>query len=127
MDNGAAVTNEGYEYDPASDSWSDLPAANNAEYRGGGSCGMYKIGGSTGGFSPTPFSEVLPGYDQCGASADVPWLSEDPASFDVAPGADRHGDRRDGLLAGRPARHVRRQAGGRRPTRRTDHAGRGGR
>ena len=86
VDNGAAVTNEGYEYDPAGNSWSDLPAANDAEYRGGGSCGMYKIGGSTGGFSPTPFSEVLPGYDQCGSSADVPWLSEDPASFDVAPG-----------------------------------------
>ena len=87
VDNGAAVTNEGYEYDPAGDSWTDLPAANDAEYRGGGSCGMYKIGGSTGGFSPAPFSEVLPGYDQCGSSADVPWLSEDPASFDVAPGA----------------------------------------
>jgi hypothetical protein len=47
---------------------------------------MYKIGGSTGGFAPTPFSEVLPGYDQCGGGADVPWLSEDPGSFDVAPG-----------------------------------------
>ena len=86
VDNGGAVTNEGYEYDPAGNSWSDLPAANDAEYRGGGSCGMYKVGGSTGGFSPSPFAEVLPGYDQCGSSADVPWLSEDPASFDVAPG-----------------------------------------
>jgi N-acetylneuraminic acid mutarotase len=86
INNSAAVTNEGWEYDPASDSWSDLPAANNAEYRGGGSCGMYKIGGSTGGFNPTPFAEVLPGYDQCGGGADVPWLSSDPTSFDVAPG-----------------------------------------
>ena len=86
VDNGLAVTNEGYEYDPAGNSWTDLPAANDAEYRGGGSCGMYKIGGSTGGFNPTPFSEVLPGFDQCGGGADVPWLSEDPASFDVAPG-----------------------------------------
>jgi N-acetylneuraminic acid mutarotase len=86
VNNGAAVTNEGYEYDPSSDSWGDLPAANNAEYRGGGSCGMYKIGGSTGGFNPMPFAEVLPGYDQCGGGTDVPWLSEDPASFDVAPG-----------------------------------------
>ena len=86
VDNSAAVTNEGYEYDPSANSWSDLPAANDAEYRGGGSCGLYKIGGSTGGFSPTPFSEVLPGFDQCGSSTDVPWLSEDPASFDVAPG-----------------------------------------
>jgi hypothetical protein len=62
--------------------------ANNAEYRGGGSCGMYKVGGSTGGFAPTPFAEVLPGYDQCGGGgADVPWLTEDPTGFDVAPGA----------------------------------------
>jgi hypothetical protein len=82
INNSLAVTNEGWEYDPASDSWADLPAANNAEYRGGGSCGMYKIGGSTGGFGPTPFSEVLPGYDQCGGGADVPWLSEDPASYE---------------------------------------------
>ena len=86
VDNGAAVTNEGYEYDPAGNSWADLPAANNAEYRGGGGCGMYKIGGSTGQFNAQPFAEVLPGYDQCGGGADVPWLSEDPASFDVAPG-----------------------------------------
>ena len=85
-DNSTVVTNEGFEYDPSSDSWSDLPAANDAEYRGGGACGMYKIGGSTGGFSPTPFSEVLPGFDQCGGGTDVPWLSEDPGSFDVAPG-----------------------------------------
>ena len=86
INSSAVVTNEGWEYDPASDSWTDLPASNNSVYRGGGSCGMYRIGGSTGGFSPTPFSEVLPGYDQCGGGADVPWLSEDPASFDVAPG-----------------------------------------
>jgi N-acetylneuraminic acid mutarotase len=87
VNNSAVVTNEGFEYDPSSDSWSALPAANNPEYRGGGSCGLYKIGGSSGGFSPQSFSEVLPGYDQCGGGADVPWLSEDPASFDVAPGA----------------------------------------
>ncbi|HET8662828.1 MAG TPA: carboxypeptidase regulatory-like domain-containing protein [Nocardioides sp.] len=86
INSSAVVTNEGWEYDPASDSWADLPASNNSVYRGGGSCGMYRIGGSTGGFSPTKFSEVLPGYDQCGGAADVTWLSEDPTSFDVAPG-----------------------------------------
>jgi N-acetylneuraminic acid mutarotase len=86
INSSAVVTNEGWEYDPASDSWSDLPASNDVVYRGGGGCGMYRIGGSTGGFTPTPYSEVLPGYDQCGGGADVPWLSEDPTSFDVAPG-----------------------------------------
>ncbi len=85
--NSAVVTNQAAEYDPASDSWATLPNANNAEYRGGGACGMYKIGGSTGGFAPTKFAEVLPGYDQCGGGgADVPWISEDNTEFDVAPG-----------------------------------------
>jgi N-acetylneuraminic acid mutarotase len=86
-DDSATVTNQAAEYDPGADSWAALPNANNAEYRGGGSCGIYKIGGSTGGFSPQAFSEVLPGYDQCGGGADVTWLSEDPTEFDVAPGA----------------------------------------
>lgn len=86
INNSAVVTNEGWEYDPAGDSWTALPPSNNAVYRGGGSCGMYRIGGSTGGFSPTPYSEVLPGYDQCGGGGDVTWLSEDQTSFDVAPG-----------------------------------------
>jgi N-acetylneuraminic acid mutarotase len=84
--NSATVTNQAAEYDPAADSWAPLANANNAEYRGGGACGMYKIGGSTGGFSPQTFAEVLPGYDQCAGAADVPWMSEDPAEFDVAPG-----------------------------------------
>jgi N-acetylneuraminic acid mutarotase len=86
INNGAALTNQAAEYDPASNSWSALPNANDTEYRGGGSCGMYKIGGSTGGFAPAPFAEVLPGYDQCGAS-DVPWMSLDTTEFDLGPGA----------------------------------------
>jgi len=83
--NSAVVTNQAAEYDPSSNAWTPLPNANNAEYRGGSSCGMYKIGGSTGGFSPQPFSEVLPGDNQCGAQ-DVPWLSEGQTAFTVAPG-----------------------------------------
>lgn len=85
--NSATVTNQAAEYDPAANSWAMLPNANNAEYRGGGSCGFYKVGGSTGGFSPAPFAEVLPGYDQCGGGgANVPWLKERPTKFTVAPG-----------------------------------------
>ena len=83
--NSAAVTNQAAEYDPASNTWSLLPNANNAEYRGGSSCGLYKVGGSTGGFNPQPFAEVLPGEDQCGAE-DVPWLSESTTAFTVSPG-----------------------------------------
>ena len=82
----STVTNQAAVYDPASDSWSALPNANNAQYRGAGSCGMYQIGGSTGGFAPTPFAEVLPGYDQCGGATNVPWISETPKHFTVNPG-----------------------------------------
>jgi N-acetylneuraminic acid mutarotase len=83
--NSTTVTNQAAQYDPSSNSWSALPNANNAEYRGGGSCGLYKVGGSTGGFNPTPFAEVLPGNNQCGAE-DVPWLSESTTAFTVSPG-----------------------------------------
>ncbi len=86
INNGAVLTNQVAEYDPAGNAWTALANANNTEYRGGGSCGMYKIGGSTGGFAPAPFAEVLPGYDQCGGATDVPWLSEDTTEFDLAPG-----------------------------------------
>jgi N-acetylneuraminic acid mutarotase len=80
------ITNQGYAYDPASDSWTALPNAQFPRYRAGGGCGFYKVGGSSGGFSPTPESEKLSELDQCG-STDVPWLSEAPTEFDVPVGA----------------------------------------
>ena len=83
--NNATVTNQAAEYDPSSNSWSALPNANNAEYRGGGSCGLYKIGGSTGQFAAQNFAEVLPGFDSCGTE-DVPWLSESTGAFTLSPG-----------------------------------------
>ncbi|HVV21729.1 MAG TPA: carboxypeptidase regulatory-like domain-containing protein [Pseudonocardiaceae bacterium] len=84
INNGAAVTNQGYEYDPNTNSWTALPNANNATYRGGAACGIYKVGGSAGGFNATPFTENLPGYGDCGG--DVTWLSENQTDFTVAPG-----------------------------------------
>jgi N-acetylneuraminic acid mutarotase len=81
----ATVTNQAAEYDPSSNSWSALPNANNAEYRGGGACGLYKIGGSTGQFAAQNFAEVLPGFDSCGTE-DVPWLSESTDAFTLSPG-----------------------------------------
>ena len=51
------ITNQGYAYEPASDSWTALPNAQFPRYRAAGGCGFYKIGGSSGGFSPTPDSE----------------------------------------------------------------------
>src|SRR5207253_1314784 len=80
------VTNQGFAYDPSANSWTALPNATFPRYRAGGSCGFYKVGGSSGGFSPTPDSEVLgPGLDQCGTT-DVPWFSESPSEFDVPVG-----------------------------------------
>ncbi|MFL5959722.1 MAG: carboxypeptidase regulatory-like domain-containing protein [Gaiellaceae bacterium] len=81
------ITNQGFAYDPTSDSWTAIPNAQFPRYRAGGGCGFYKVGGSSGGFTPTPDSEVLsPGLDQCG-TVDVPWMSESPTEFDVPVGA----------------------------------------
>ena len=87
INNGAQTTNQALEYDPATNTWTALPNANNVDYRGGGGCGLYKIGGSSGGFNPQSFAEVLPGLNQCGGGTDVPWLSASTSEFDVAPGA----------------------------------------
>jgi N-acetylneuraminic acid mutarotase len=84
-DNSSTVTNQAAEYDPSSNTWSTLPNANNAEYRGGGTCGLYQVGGSTGGFSPTPNAEVLPGYNECGSET-IPWLSTTASTFTLNPG-----------------------------------------
>jgi N-acetylneuraminic acid mutarotase len=82
----STITNQSVAYDPAGDSWSALPNAQFPRYRAGGACGFYKVGGSSGGFSPTPESEALSELDQCGVT-DVPWLSESPTTATLAPGA----------------------------------------
>jgi N-acetylneuraminic acid mutarotase len=84
INNGGDVTNQAFAYDPSSNTWSAMPDSNNATYRGGATCGIYKVGGSIGGFTPAPFTENLPGYDQCDGS--VSWMSLDKSQFTVAPG-----------------------------------------
>jgi N-acetylneuraminic acid mutarotase len=79
------ATNQVIEYDPSSNSWSTLPNANNAEALGGGSCGMYQIGGGSTPSTPTPNAEVLPGYNQCGTE-NIPWLSTSSSKFTLNPG-----------------------------------------
>jgi Carboxypeptidase regulatory-like domain/Kelch motif len=81
----STITNQGYAYDPASNSWAALPNAQFPRYRAGASCGFYKVGGSSGGFSPTPDSELLSGLDQCGVT-DVPWLTANPMTATLQPG-----------------------------------------
>jgi N-acetylneuraminic acid mutarotase len=77
------ITNQGFSYDPGSNSWTAIANSAFTRYRAGGSCGFYKIGGSSGGFTPTPDSEKLSELDACGGPTDVPWLSENPASGTV--------------------------------------------
>jgi hypothetical protein len=82
----STLTNQGFAYRPDSDSWTALPNSNNTLYRGGAACGLYRIGGSSGGFNAVKSGETLPGYDQCTATADVPWLSEDTTEVTIQPG-----------------------------------------
>ena len=87
--NGAAITNQGYAYNPLTDSWTGLPNANQAVYRGASACGFYQIGGSPGGIfvPPVAASEILPGFADCGEVTDVPWLSESATTVTLDPGA----------------------------------------
>jgi hypothetical protein len=81
----STVTNQGEYYDPQANAWAPLPNAQFPRYRAGASCGFYKVGGSTAGFSPTSDSEHLSDLDQCGVT-DVPWLAESPTSVTLQPG-----------------------------------------
>jgi hypothetical protein len=84
----AAITNTGYAYDPVTDAWASLPNSNDALFRGGSACGLYRIGGAASGIGapPVPRSEVLPGFTDCAAPADAPWLSESPDPVTIRPG-----------------------------------------
>ncbi|MFI7217290.1 S8 family serine peptidase [Micromonospora maritima] len=83
---GGAITNAGFAFDPATDSWANLPNANAPRYRGGAACGFYKVGGSSGGFTATKDSEVLPGFSECAeGAADVSWLTVDKSKVTLAP------------------------------------------
>ncbi|WP_127361548.1 carboxypeptidase regulatory-like domain-containing protein [Actinacidiphila soli] len=83
---GGQLTNQAEEYDPATDSWSALPAANALVYRGSGACGLYVVGGADAGSDPVTGVEQLPGYGDCGSSGAATWLSA-PHTVTVTPGA----------------------------------------
>ncbi|WP_434741861.1 S8 family serine peptidase [Micromonospora sp. SH-82] len=84
-----AVTNFTLGYDPVAGAWRDLPNTGFPRYRGAAACGAYKIGGSPSSFVGSADSERLDGLDRCTESADLPWLTTDPTSFTLAPGASR--------------------------------------
>jgi N-acetylneuraminic acid mutarotase len=79
--NGSTTaTNQGFGYDPRTDSWSALPNATYASFRSAGACGFYKIGGGTPYNSETSFVEVLGGRTDCAGDRDSAWLSAAPSS-----------------------------------------------
>lgn len=82
------LTNQGFGYDPLTDTWSALPNSTHSLYRGGSACGFFKVGGANGGLGGTPFAEALPGLADCAAFRDSDWLSTGPTTpFTLAPGA----------------------------------------
>lgn len=83
------ITNRTVAYDPANNTWLDLPNAQHLRYRGAGACGAYKVGGSPSSFVGSPDSERLGGLEQCDEAADVPWLAGAPGAFTLAPGASQ--------------------------------------
>ncbi len=90
-DNSATLTNEGFVYDPAADTWTPLPNSNNTLYRSGSACGLYRIGGDTGGtfLPPTDLVEQLPETPCDLGVVDVPWLSAAPTSGTLLPNQSR--------------------------------------
>ncbi|WP_327579131.1 kelch repeat-containing protein [Streptomyces sp. NBC_00145] len=75
------VTNRGYAYKVATDTWSAIPAAPKALYRSGSACGMYAVGGSVSKVNPVADTSLLAGYGTC--SDYVPWLSVSPKRVTV--------------------------------------------
>ncbi|MGH3447989.1 MAG: Kelch repeat-containing protein, partial [Nocardioidaceae bacterium] len=84
------VTNQGFGYDPVSDSWQDLPNAANATFRGGSACGFYTVAGGDAWAGNTSFVQVLPGHSDCGSDRDSPWLSESSTQLTLQPGESQH-------------------------------------
>ncbi|WP_329484524.1 S8 family serine peptidase [Kribbella sp. NBC_01484] len=81
------LTNEAFAYSPRTDHWTALPNTTNALYRGAAACGLYRVGGLHDA-RQVPYSEVLPGYDQCAEDGtDAAWLTESVGSGTLAPKA----------------------------------------
>lgn len=80
------LTNASWSYDPFTDSWSPLPNANHAAYRGGGACGFVRAGGQDD-VDMVASAELLPGFDLCSeGGADIDWLELDTTEAVLAPG-----------------------------------------
>lgn len=88
-DNFATITNEGFAYDVASDTWSPLPNNTVTTYRPGSSCGFYQVGGQDGSFTGIQDAVNLPGFDVCSVGP-VPWLAFSQSSGTLTPYQTAH-------------------------------------
>lgn len=81
------ISNQGFAFDPKTGTWTALPNADSAIYRGGGAPGFYRVGGAirVPGLPQVATVEVLPGYDQPGPT--VTWLGLGTKQATLAPGA----------------------------------------
>ncbi|MEV0647023.1 S8 family serine peptidase [Phytomonospora sp. NPDC050363] len=84
--NGAGTTNATVAFDKASGAWETLPNNTAPRARTTGACGFFKVGGWQTAWTGTNSAETLGGLDDCGGSADVPWLKENPQTVTVNPG-----------------------------------------
>jgi N-acetylneuraminic acid mutarotase len=82
------LTNQGYAYNPVTNSWTALPNANETVYRGAGAVGFYVVGGQRRTFATSAVTEValLPGYSQNASPISINWLSESSKRETIAPG-----------------------------------------
>ncbi|RKR88824.1 subtilisin family serine protease [Micromonospora pisi] len=89
IDEGQTLTNRTIGYDPASNTWQDLPNTLLPRARGAGACGGFKIGGAE--FAPFAGaeSERMTGLGLCDEGAEVSWLTVTPSRFTLAPGASK--------------------------------------
>jgi hypothetical protein len=88
INHSGLLTNEGWAYDPTSNSWTSLPNANTVSWRSAGACGFYKIGGS--GLQPALVNaEVLPGFGDCTGAGNVAWLAATPNRARTLPAGGR--------------------------------------
>ncbi|MFE4958671.1 carboxypeptidase regulatory-like domain-containing protein [Streptomyces sp. NPDC056653] len=79
------ITNTSWAYDPATDSWQQLPSLKNGVYKASAAAGYYVIGGLNASIFPRRDGELLAGYD-ADSSGNVPWLAGDAPRLTLKPG-----------------------------------------
>ena len=86
-DDSTEVTNQGWAYQPSSNTWTALPNSLEPHYFGGSACGFFLAGGyQNQAYNLSDFEE-LPGYGGCGTDGtQVPWLAESPQQVTVPAG-----------------------------------------